>query len=157
MIGHFAGCDHQISKGEHYFTIENPTVVQLGQTGVPFFSKFWPTEVINKYLVKRVTPCSIDVSYVCTVYIVEIEGLRYQIVHDKNQTDGKLMVTRRKDLSLQPILKRVLSETEHIQYENIWERTTGHIVFLLNMDEYEKAGLATSWIHDIIIAGIAMF
>ena len=156
IIGHFAGSDHAYKQGGYYFTCEKHITVQLGQLGVPFFSSLWPTKVLNKYMIKRVTPCSIDVTYIHTVYIVEINDQRFKIIHNMNRPDRKLMVCRRQDMEQQHVINRMLMDTEELLFDNIWERSPSHIVFLLTMEEYAKAGLETSWIHNIILAGYAM-
>ena len=156
MIGQYAGTDHCYTKGDTYYTCEPCEVTQIGQDGVPFFTREWPTHMYNTYVVNKCTPCTIDVSYMHTVYIVFINNTKFKIYHNKHLPSRKLAVCKRNDFGYQHLVKAIIQNTTELTYENMWERNNTHIIFLLNEQQYQKAGLSLSWVHNFIYAGMAL-
>ena len=157
IVGEFAGTDHTFRKGDHYFTVDTGTTyIQLGQIGVPFFTKFLVSESIHEWHVNRATPCSVDVTYVRTHHILDISGKRYNLQENEEIPNKKIMVCRRKDFTLQSELRQLVYQTEVVQWNSIYDRSSRHAVFILDEEQYEKVGLGHSWVHNIIMAGIAM-
>ena len=156
IIGQYAGTDHCFTEGDYYYTKEPCQKIQLGQNGVPFFTRLLPVEIYNKYIINRCTPCSVDVTYVNTIYVAQTDEKRFKICHNKHCPRRKLMVCKRADFKYQCCIRNLIDVTEELDFENIWERTTTHVVFLLNEQQYQQAGLDMSWVHNFIVAGIAL-
>ena len=155
MIGRFAGTDHCFKPGDMYYTHEPLCRIKFSEIGVPFYTYCWKVKCINCYYVKRVTPCSLDLSYIKTIYIVEVNHMRIAFEHNKRLPDRKILVCRRNDFALQDVIKRTVHDTEVLSHHSIFCDDKNNVAISLHREQYVTAGLQHSWIHRLILYGLA--
>ena len=71
IIGRFVGSDHSYKKNDTYLSYNKVSKhVQLGSTTFPFFTSCRSVIQVDEYKVESITPCTIDVLYKQTNFLI---------------------------------------------------------------------------------------